>query len=115
MTRSLLTAVAFGLAALWGAPAAQAQLALSAVPNKLSDGGFESGTPSYFAPSARPGHALFDLNGYTIGRLAAAGVDASFLDRCTYGEEELFYSYRRATHRGEADYGRQISAIVLED
>ena len=33
----------------------------------------------------------------------------------TYAEEELFYSYRRTTHRGEADYGRQISAIVLED
>ena len=36
------------------------------------------------------------------------------LDRCTYAEEELFYSYRRTTHRKEADYGRQISAIVLE-
>jgi polyphenol oxidase len=69
----------------------------------------------YFEASVLPGHALFDLNRYTVDRLAAAGVTASFLDRCTYAEEGLFYSYRRTTHRGEADYGRQISAIVLED
>ena len=46
--------------------------------------------------------------------LAAAGVtriEALGLD--TYGDEERFYSFRRATHRGEADYGRQISVIGL--
>ena len=58
---------------------------------------------------------MFDLNRYTVDRLARAGVAASMLDRCTYAEEDLFYSYRRATHRKEADYGRQISAIVLEN
>ena len=47
--------------------------------------------------------------------LVSAGVRASKLDRCTYAEEGLFYSYRRTTHRNEADYGRQISAIALED
>jgi copper oxidase (laccase) domain-containing protein len=31
----------------------------------------------------------------------------------TYAEPSRFYSYRRATHRGEADYGRQLSAIGL--
>jgi YfiH family protein len=69
----------------------------------------------WFAPSARPGHAMFDLNGYTVDRLARAGVLASALGRCTYAEEDLFFSYRRKTHRGEPDYGRQVSAIVLED
>jgi len=68
----------------------------------------------YFEPSSKPGHALFDLNRYTVDRLTAAGVTAEALYRCTYGEEDLFYSYRRATHRAEADYGRHISAIVLE-
>ena len=34
---------------------------------------------------------------------------------CTYAEPERFYSYRRATHRGEPDYGRLISAIVLSE
>jgi YfiH family protein len=69
----------------------------------------------YFTPSPQAGHAWFDLNRYTVDRLNAAGVEADFLDRCTYAEEGNFYSYRRATHRGEPDYGRQISAIVLED
>lgn len=69
----------------------------------------------YFVPSGKDGHALFDLNLYTVDRLRNAGVTAACLNRCTYAHEELFYSYRRTTHRGEADYGRQISAIVLED
>lgn len=69
----------------------------------------------YFVPSPNPGHALFDLNRYTLDRLEKAGVAAQGLGRCTYAEEELFYSYRRSTHRGEPDYGRHVSAIVLED
>jgi polyphenol oxidase len=49
-----------------------------------------------------------------VDRLLKAGVTADALGRCTYAEEDLFYSFRRTTHRKEADYGRQISAIVLE-
>ena len=67
----------------------------------------------YFVASSRPGHALFDLPGYTVDRFAAAGVTAVAMDLCTYAEPERFYSYRRATHRGEPDYGRLLSAIVL--
>jgi len=70
---------------------------------------------AYFKPSGREGHALFDLNGYTIDRLERAGVSATCLGRCTYAEEDLFFSYRRTTHRKEQDYGRQVSAIVLGD
>lgn len=69
----------------------------------------------YFSPSPKNGHALFDLNRYTVDRLTRAGVRAGMTGRCTYAGEDLFYSYRRATHRGEPDYGRQISAIVLEE
>jgi YfiH family protein len=69
----------------------------------------------YFTPSKNIGHWMFDLNRYTLDRLRKAGVSAEGLDRCTYAEEDLFYSYRRTTHRNEADYGRQISAIVLEE
>lgn len=69
----------------------------------------------WFTPSATAGHAMFDLNGYTLDRLAKAGVAAECLNRCTYAEEDLFYSYRRTTHRREPDYGRLISAIVLEE
>jgi YfiH family protein len=67
----------------------------------------------YFAPSQKAGHAMFDLNTYTVDRLRSAGVQAHALYRCTYAEEDLFYSYRRTTHRGEPDYGRLISSIVI--
>lgn len=70
---------------------------------------------SYLLPSGREGHMLFDLNGYTVDRLGRAGVAAECLGRCTYAENDLFFSYRRTTHAGEQDYGRQISAIVLGD
>ncbi|TIT72833.1 MAG: polyphenol oxidase, partial [Mesorhizobium sp.] len=63
---------------------------------------------------ASPGHSMFDLNRYTVDRLLSSGVTAEGLGRCTYAEKDLFYSYRRTTHRKEADYGRQVSAIVLE-
>ena len=69
----------------------------------------------FFAPSPRTGHAQFDLPGYTVARLAAAGVTAAGMDVCTYAESARFFSYRRTTHRGEPDYGRQISAIVLAE
>lgn len=67
----------------------------------------------YFTPSQKAGHLMFDLPTFTLDRLQKAGVTARSLGRCTYGEPELFYSYRRATHRGEPDYGRLASAIML--
>ena len=68
----------------------------------------------HFEPSARPGHALFDLPSFIRARLAAAGIGV-FLDLglCTYADKARFYSYRRSVHRGESDYGRLISAIAL--
>lgn len=74
----------------------------------------DAGNERYFSPSRTVGHSMFDLNQYTVDRLRKAGVTAEGLGRCTYAEEDLFYSYRRTTHRKEADYGRQVSAIVLE-
>jgi YfiH family protein len=68
----------------------------------------------YLTDSVRPGHAMFDLPSYSVGRLQAAGVAAHDVALCTYLDERLFYSYRRTTHRGEPDYGRQISAIKLD-
>lgn len=75
----------------------------------------DAANQAWFGPSPRTGHAMFDLNGYTVDRLARAGVSAGTVGRCTYAEENLFFSYRRATHRQEPDYGRQISAIALEE
>src|SRR5690606_22908727 len=68
---------------------------------------------TYFEPSTKADHKLFDLWAFIIDRLTSAGVKAEALRQCTYANEEQFYSYRRATHRNEADYGRQIAAIAI--
>jgi YfiH family protein len=57
---------------------------------------------------------LFDLPSYGLWRLREAGVGhADWTRHCTYRDPARFYSYRRTTHAGEADYGRQISVIRL--
>jgi hypothetical protein len=62
----------------------------------------------------REGHHQFDLEGFVLARLAAAGLTRiEALGEDTYSQPDRFFSYRRATHRGEADYGRQISLIAL--
>jgi len=67
-----------------------------------------------FFINGQTGRYLFDLPGYGLMRLRAAGIgSAEWTRHCTYSEEARFYSYRRATHRGEADYGRLISVIRL--
>jgi YfiH family protein len=67
-----------------------------------------------FFRAGRPEHHHFDLQGYAASRLAGLGlVRLEVLAHCTYPEENGFFSFRRATHRGEADYGREISAILL--
>lgn len=55
----------------------------------------------------------FDLTGFGLHRLRAAGVNAEWTRHCTYSDADRFYSYRRATHAKEADYGRLISTIRL--
>jgi len=70
----------------------------------------------FFAPAARPGHAQFDLAGYIVARLRRAGVgEIEDLGCCTYADPARFFSFRRATHRAEPDYGRHVSAIALAD
>jgi hypothetical protein len=57
---------------------------------------------------------LFDLPGYGLHRLRQAGVGhAEWTGHCTYRDPARFYSFRRTTHAGEADYGRLISTIRL--
>ena len=57
---------------------------------------------------------LFDLPGYGLYRLRAAGVGhAEWTGHCTYRDAARFYSFRRTTHAGEVDYGRLISVIRL--
>jgi YfiH family protein len=78
---------------------------------------FRSADPAnarFFVPSARADHWQFDLPAYVTRRLNQAGIaSVENLGVCTYAGEGAFFSYRRTTHRNEADYGRQISAILL--
>jgi copper oxidase (laccase) domain-containing protein len=70
----------------------------------------------FFVPAARADHWQFDLPAYVTQRLRQAGIESvENLGVCTYAGEDAFFSYRRTTHRKEADYGRQLSAILLKN
>ncbi|PKR55106.1 polyphenol oxidase [Thalassospira marina] len=85
------------------------------------DGGFRDriltgprGDEDLFDASVREGHFMFDLPEYVYRRTCDTGIaNVSLLVRDTLAEEELFFSYRRTKLRGEPDYGRQLSAIML--
>lgn len=67
----------------------------------------------FFVPGPA-GKPHFDLEAYVVHRLIAAGIDeVEALNLDTYADEDRFFSYRRSTHRGQADYGRQLSAIAI--
>ena len=66
-----------------------------------------------FFAGGKPGHHHFDLEGYVSDRLARAGVSVERIGLDTYADEARFFSYRRACHRGEPDYGRQVSLIGI--
>ncbi|HCK84735.1 MAG TPA: peptidoglycan editing factor PgeF [Hyphomonadaceae bacterium] len=75
----------------------------------------EAANKAYFVRSPRMGHWQFDLPGYVTARLKATGIGAvEALKVCTYEHNEAYFSFRRTTHRGETDYGRNVSAIMLK-
>ena len=108
-----------------------AMIALGAQPNKTKaaigpciqqasyevDDGFRhqfDESDSRFFERGRPRHWQFDLSAYAGMRIKRAGVDkVERLPLDTYTLESRYFSYRRATHRGEKTYGRQISLIAL--
>jgi len=76
----------------------------------------DSDNQRFFTAAGRADHAMFDLPGYIRARLTGAGLaQVEDLGACTYAEPARFFSYRRATHHGEADYGRHVNAIALID
>jgi YfiH family protein len=73
----------------------------------------DPGNARFFA-NGQGDRLLFDLPGFGLHRLRRAGIGAAEWTRnCTFSDPERFYSYRRCTRAGEADYGRLISAIRL--
>lgn len=69
----------------------------------------------FFAPGAAADKRMFDLPSFVLSRLRAAGVETcEWVGRDTCAEPDLFFSNRRAFKAGEPDYGRLLSAIMLE-
>ena len=69
----------------------------------------------FFKAGARADKRMFDLPGFVLERLRAAGVgEAEWIGADTYAAPDRFFSNRRALHQGEADYGRLLSAIMLD-
>jgi YfiH family protein len=78
---------------------------------------FLAGCPNngrFFRRDSADARAHFDLPAYVEARLAEARIgEIERQTLCTYGNESLFFSFRRSQHRSEGDYGRQIAAIVV--
>ena len=76
----------------------------------------EADNAELFLPAPRPGHFHFDLPGYVarrLRRMSLAAVEALPFD--TLSDDALFFSHRRNALGGQGDYGRGLSAIVLEE
>lgn len=68
----------------------------------------------FLAPGRREGHWQFDLPGYVLARLHAAGVArAAWIGQDTLARAEDFFSHRRSTLSGGGPIGHQLSAIAL--
>jgi YfiH family protein len=73
---------------------------------------------AYFIPSPTHSatHYVYDNKGYVQDKLLNAGLQAAHIEICaddTYADAARYFSFRRATHASEEDYGRQISVISL--
>ena len=73
------------------------------------------GSERFFASGQTAKKRQFDLPGFVLQRLSEAGVErAEWIGRDTCADENLFFSNRRTLLKGESDYGRLLSAVVLE-
>ncbi|MDH5722368.1 MAG: peptidoglycan editing factor PgeF [Alphaproteobacteria bacterium] len=76
----------------------------------------ESDDSELFFSTDNCNRLVFDLSGYCAYRLSRVGVrNVTLMDVDTYSNDTLFYSYRRATHKNEKEYGRQISVISIRN
>jgi len=90
------------------------QRAYEVGPEFLEDFLLDSQDNARFFANGQGDRMHFDLPAFGLHKLRQAGVgQAEWTRHCTYSDPDKFYSYRRTTHAGEADYGRLISAIRL--
>ncbi len=74
----------------------------------------DQGNDRFFSTPAGASKVHFDLQAYARHRLITAGVaNTQLIAHCTYQLPGRYFSYRRSQSSGHADYGRQISAIVI--
>jgi YfiH family protein len=74
----------------------------------------DSGENTRFFGTGAPSHYYFNLEGYVAARLDSLDLSSvELMGVCTYPKKNGFFSYRRTTHAGEPDYGREISAILI--
>lgn len=70
----------------------------------------------FFRPGIRRQHPMFNIAGYVQCRLESLPVSqVDVIESDTCADEERFFSYRRKTLTGEPDFGRELSAIVIEE
>ena len=70
----------------------------------------------FFISSSQNNHYFFNLPRFVLNKLSVLGLsDVQCVSEDTYADETKFYSYRRATHAKEFDYGRCLSAIILKN
>jgi polyphenol oxidase len=86
----------------------------------FTDPKMEAVNPGYFErrylwKPRRTRQFFFDLEAYVFDRLCdlELGGEIDLLGEDTYSQPLRFHSFRRATHEGAPDYGRQISLIAL--
>lgn len=73
-----------------------------------------SAYPNTIVAGNSGGKFYIDLPAIAIEQLAALGVSNIEPSRlCTYCDDRLFYSHRRATHQGKSATGRMVSVIGL--
>ena len=73
------------------------------------------GNGKFFHPGTGT-RSYFDMKAYLCRKLNRAGVKrVSALPDCTYAQNGAYFSYRHNSHQGIADYGRNISVIILNE
>ena len=74
----------------------------------------DDGAAAFFYPGQQADKRQMDLGAYVEARLRRSGIrHLARADACTYDGTQRYFSFRRATHLGQPDYGRQLSAIML--
>ncbi len=74
----------------------------------------DSANKKFFITAAKPEKWLFDLPFYVEEKLRAEGVEVENKKIDTYENEKSFFSFRRSTHRGEKDCGRNVAVVVID-